>query len=505
MTSRWWLLVVLGVGVYANSLRGPFIFDDGHGITQNLSIRQFRTALTPPPNSGMGGRPVVNLTFALNYAVGGLDVRGYHAVNVAIHILAGLVLFGILRRTPGAAGIALAVAALWVVHPLLTESVVYVSQRTETLMSLFLLLTLYCAIRGWNLAAIVACGLGMGCKEVMVVAPVVVVLYDYVFGADMRARRGLYAGLAATWLMLPLLMGGVAVQAKMGEGLDYFTPWTYAKTQATVIVHYLRLAFVPYPLVIDYDDWPRAGSLLSVLPAAGVVVGLFAASAWGAWRKKWWGFLGMCFFMILAPTSSFIPLATEVAAERRLYLPLVAILVPVVVGIGSLRKYAVPVLCVIYGGLTIMRNTDYRSTESIWRATVEARPANVRALVNLAAFVGRDEAITLNQRAIAIDPTCAEAHFNLGRTLARQQRVAEALTHLERAAELSPRSSLAQYTLGVVLAQVGQLPAAEAALRRAVALEPGSVKGHHQLGTVLARQGRDAEAAVEFAEELKYK
>ncbi|MEI6084764.1 MAG: hypothetical protein WCS70_10725, partial [Verrucomicrobiota bacterium] len=249
MTSRWWLLVVLGVGVYANSLRGPFIFDDGHGITQNLSIRQFRTALTPPPNSGMGGRPVVNLTFALNYAVGGLDVRGYHAVNVAIHILAGLVLFGILRRTPGAAGIALAVAALWVVHPLLTESVVYVSQRTETLMSLFLLLTLYCAIRGWNLAAIVACGLGMGCKEVMVVAPVVVVLYDYVFGADMRARRGLYAGLAATWLMLPLLMGGVAVQAKMGEGLDYFTPWTYAKTQATVIVHYLRLAFVPYPLV----------------------------------------------------------------------------------------------------------------------------------------------------------------------------------------------------------------------------------------------------------------
>lgn len=469
MTQRWWLLVLLGVVVYANSFRGPFIFDDDHGITDNPSLRQLATALTPPPNSGMAGRPVVNLTLALNYAAGGLDVRGYHVVNLVIHILAGLVLFGILRRTPGGEGIALTAAALWLVHPLVTESVVYVSQRTESLMGLFLLLTLYCSIRGWKLAAVAACGIGMGCKEVMFVAPLLVLLYDYVFRADMRARRGLYAGLFATWLMLPLLIGGVAVRAKMGEGMDYFTPWTYLKTQATVILHYLRLSVVPYPLAIDYDDWPRASRLWPVFLLAVPV----AISAWGAWRKKWWGFLGAWFFLILGPTSSFLPMATEVAAERRMYLPVIAVVVPAVL---LLRKNCW-VLILGFGGLTFFRNADYRTAESIWRDTVNHRPGNVRALVNLATLVPPTEAIPLYERAVTLAPDNAEAHYNLGIIFAGQQRLTDALPHLQRAADLSPRSSLAHYQLAVVLANLRRFPEAKATIDRALALEPGNTKG----------------------------
>ena len=127
-------------------------------------------------------------------------MRGFHAVNLLIHLLAALVLFGVVRRTlltsslkeqfgGAASGLAMAVALIWAVHPLLTESVTYLTQRTESLMGLFFLLTLYCAIRGassghpwrWYAVAIAACALGMGAKEVMATAPIVVLLYDRCF------------------------------------------------------------------------------------------------------------------------------------------------------------------------------------------------------------------------------------------------------------------------------------------------------------------------------------
>src|SRR5690242_18285298 len=131
----------------------------------------------------------------------------------------GLVLWGVLRRAVKSDGAAFAATLIWLVHPVLTESVDYLSQRTEMLMGLFFLLTFYCFLRSfesarrsqWQLAGVVACGLGMGSKEVMAVAPVLVLAYDYVFVTgslkrSLRERGGFYAGLAGTWLMLPLLI-----------------------------------------------------------------------------------------------------------------------------------------------------------------------------------------------------------------------------------------------------------------------------------------------------------
>src|SRR5437667_9849284 len=173
---------------YSNSFSGPFIFDDLTWIPEipeNPHIRHPGT-----------GRPLVCLTLALNYALSGLEPWSYHAVNLAIHASAALVLFAIVRRTlqgprlrnrlgAHANGLAGAVAVLWAVHPLQTESVTYIIQRAESLMGLFLLLTLYCVIRGyhsprrsgWYSTAVICCALGMGSKEGVVFAPVIVLLY----------------------------------------------------------------------------------------------------------------------------------------------------------------------------------------------------------------------------------------------------------------------------------------------------------------------------------------
>lgn len=157
-------LAVLALAAYSNSFRGPFILDDRSSIVHNSSLSKVWPpwgSLTAPPAGGTRGRPVANLTFALNHWIGGLDVQGYHAVNLCVHVLAGLALFGIMSRTfksslmgpritPAARSLAFAVSALWLVHPLATESVTYLSQRTESLMGLFYLVTLYCVIRGQN-------------------------------------------------------------------------------------------------------------------------------------------------------------------------------------------------------------------------------------------------------------------------------------------------------------------------------------------------------------------
>jgi 4-amino-4-deoxy-L-arabinose transferase-like glycosyltransferase len=227
-------VIVLAVLVtYANSLTGPFIFDDINNIVYNSRIHEWwrlDTVLFPEARSAVAGRPLVNFSLAVNYAIGGLDVRGYHAWNIAVHILCALIIFGLVRRTlelpslrttfsSSSVGLAFATALVWALHPLNSEAVDYVIQRTESMMALFCLLTLYASLRAlesraalwWRTTAVTSCALGMACKESMAFAPLLVAAYDstYVFGSIKRAiasRWRLYAGLAASWLLLAALI-----------------------------------------------------------------------------------------------------------------------------------------------------------------------------------------------------------------------------------------------------------------------------------------------------------
>ncbi|HEY2905658.1 MAG TPA: hypothetical protein VGJ29_07135, partial [Vicinamibacterales bacterium] len=349
------VLVLAGALTYANSLSGPMLFDDASAILNNPQIRHlwpFVEVFNPPRDSVLAGRPIVNLSFAINYAIGGLSVGGYHLVNVTLHILSALVLFGIIRNTlrtsklrdrfaTASDGIALACALTWMVHPLLTESVDYLTQRTELMMALFYLLTLYCAIRGavasspdrWHLAAIVCCLIGMGSKESMATVPLIVMVYDRIFICDsIRAawsrRRSLYAGLTLGWLELAALITSRAHTVGFSAGVP---AWTYLLNQAQMVTQYLKLTIWPHALVLDYG-MPRPLVFTDVLPQVALIVGLFALTGLALVVRPMIGFLGAWFFITLAPASSFVPIVTEVGAERRMYLPLAAVVVLAVIG-----------------------------------------------------------------------------------------------------------------------------------------------------------------------------
>jgi tetratricopeptide (TPR) repeat protein len=534
-TALWPLacIVLAGALAYANSLTSPFIFDDLDGIRENATIRSLGTALFPPHDgSGVDSRPVVNLSLALDYAIGGLDVRVYHSTNLAIHLLAGLALYGIVRRTlarpgwldePAATHVGLISAVLWTVHPLQTESVSCMIQRTESLMGLFYLFTLYGfvraaerpAARGWQILSVGACLLGMGTKEVMVSAPLLVLLHDRTFVAGTfraawRQRRSYYLALAATWLLLAALVlssgGARGGAAGTGSGI---MPWTYALTQCEAIARYLKLSLWPAPLVLDYGTGVAAG-LGAVLPQGLLVLALVWCTGWALRARPAWGFLGAWFLVILAPSSSVLPLVTQTIAEHRMYLSLAAIVVAVVVvaqrWLGRHMLGTGVLLALLLGGLTFQRNHVYRSAVAIWQDTVDKVPANARAHSNLGlafATEGRsDEAMGQLREAIRLQPDIAYAHYNLGLALARLGRDAEAVPEFEAELKLQPSYAPAWCELGLSLYQLGQRDAAVAAYAKALQAKPVYPDALERLGIALTSLGRIAEALTRYEQAM---
>ncbi|MBN1588100.1 MAG: tetratricopeptide repeat protein, partial [Pirellulales bacterium] len=541
------VIVAATVLAYCNTLGVPFLFDDAEAISRNPTIRQLwpiGSALSPPNNGApVDGRPLVNLSFAVNYAIGGLDVRGYHAVNLAIHVLAALVLLGVVRRTlalpsmpehlaRNATVLAGSVALVWAVHPLQTESVTYVSQRAESLVSLFYLLTLYCTIRGsqsarsvaWYLAAVAVCVLGMASKEVMASTPVMVLLYDRTFlagtfTAALKRRRGLYLGLAATWgLLAALVINSAGRGATVGFGLAT-SPWNYALTQCGALVHYLRLAFWPTGLCIDHGS-AVVQSAWDVWPQAVAVVALVSLTVWSLWRRPVLGFLGTFFLAVLAPTTSVVPVVTQTVAEHRMYLPLAAVATVGVIGgylvgrklaagrqasrrpavLGVAACVLVGLIAAALGTATYLRNHDYRDRLAIWEDTVRKCPDNARAHDNLGVALrnlGRlDEAIVHFRRCLELDPDNAVVCNSLGVALMRRGETEAAIVHLQRSVELDPKNAEVHSNLGVGFAGRGEIDAAIGEFRRALELNPDYSAASRNLGTLLLRRG-EPDAAID--------
>lgn len=559
------LIVIAVAAAYCNSFPGTFVFDDFSNVIENASIRHgwpLMPVLSPPPDAGVGGRPLANLSFALNYALSGVNVASYHTFNVMLHVAAALTLFGVLRRTlsrriwsvrvrNAATLLAMLTAITWAVHPLTTAAVNYVSQRTELLMAVFYLLTLYGFIRGvetkspgWAVVSVIACALGMTSKEVMITAPLLVLLYDRTFFTGTfriawRTRRVFYVGLAGTWIVAGWLIR-TSKLAERGVGFDLGVSWAdYALTQSHAVLRYLRLALWPQSLVFDYG-WCFDRSLAAAAPYLVGSVALLVISVTAVRTRRSWGFAGCAFFLLLAPTSSFIPIIQQPVAESRMYLPLAIVIVTFTVGTFTvLRRGAlmpVATTLIALGWLTTQRHPAYESEISLWADTVAKRPDNARAHGNLSAALLRanrlPEAITAAERAVALLPSYPDAHENLGIALTRAGRAAEAVTHYqlalrtgnasanthsnfadallslgrsqeaiihyEAALRLNPRHLQAHNNLSVVLLQLGQTAAANEHARAALRIDGHFAEAHYNLGNTLAQAGDSAGAAAAF-------
>lgn len=534
------VLALATTAAYANTFSVPFLFDDLGSIPGNPTLRDLTrpgVVLSPPPHETVGGRPLLNLTFALNYAVGGTALPGYHGVNLAVHVAAALALFGVLRltlllpaipeRLRGAAvPAAFTGALLWALHPIQTSAVTYIVQRAEALAALFYLVGLYAFIRGlgaegrsrtaWQAGAVASCLLGAFVKETLATAPLTVLLYDVLFGAGSlagawRARKGVHLALLATWVVFALSVrhtggrGGTVALPGLAASLDY------AAVQCWAVVQYVRLSWWPHPLVFDYG--------LDLQPSPAAVVGggtalalLLTATVLALKRWPAAGFAGAVFFLTLAPTSSLVPVTTELVAEHRMYLPLAALVGLAVSGLYLWREPARATALGLAAGaalgvLTFERNRDYRDAVAIWTDTVTKRPHNSRALNNLGmAWHGAGDpaaAVPFFRRALEVDPTHAEAANNLGGALIDLGRASEALAPLQAAVGRRPAFAAASVNLGTALLALGRPEEAVAEFEAALRARPDFAEAEQGWGRAAAALGRPDEAIEHYEAALR--
>jgi Flp pilus assembly protein TadD len=558
----WWhacVIAVASIVTYWNGRHGPFISDDLVSISGSSQIHKLWDigVVFPERDTSFAGRPLVNISFAINYALGGLDVRGYHVVNILVHAVCALFVYTLVRRTlqlPSLAGrfgtsagrLAFASALIFAVHPLNSETVDYLSQRTESMMALFFLLTIYCAVRAvdasrravWSTLAVASSALGMACKESMATVPVILALYDrvYVFESwrdALRARWRLYAGLAATWLVLVALLS----TNPRGETSGFaaaVTPWTYLLNQTVILTQYFRLVLWPRSLAAEYG-WTLPLSLGDVWLHAVLVVALLMLV--GVALLKWprVGFAGAWVFITLAPTSSIVPIANEVGRECRMYLPMVALSALAVVGVAAAWQGAAPdrlrtsprapligmsaafVIVAVLAAETIVRNRDYRSALALYRTMVDRWPTSrTRHILASALQAEGRRAEAMEQLRLAADAV-PWARYDLGLALFEEGRLDEAVEHLQKVIDIwtsPPRSHphwqrplrvhawVSRRTIGKARALQGRWAEASEQFRLTLALAPREPETMTLLAEALVKQKLFDEAVAAYREYL---
>jgi Flp pilus assembly protein TadD len=566
---RWIIVAVIAAAIlaYLPAFSAPFVMDDVVIVGATKAAQTAGSSLlsfTPPPGSPISGRPVVALSLAANRAINSIlrvDERrdpdgvnkavSYRLFNLFFHLCTAALLFGVLRRAireetipadwrPLADSIAGMVCTLWVLHPIQSEVINYVVQRTEGLASLFYLLTMYCSLRawdseknsariGWYVAAVLAAVLGVGSKEIAISVPLAVILYDRAFRfnswSEIRnapnGRSRFYVALTAATLTAFALISAGSRGGTVGFNLGM--PWYgYFYTQCWAIAHYLMLVLWPNGFNIDYGTGLITG--LRGVPGA-LLLAAFGAVVIRAWRRLpqlgWLAFLGAWFFMLLAPSSSVLPIPTEIAAERRIYLALASVLVLMVVGVEwSRRQYVKAMttrqLWMGFGALatvltltTANRSHTYSTSELLWRDAVAQAPENPRAWDNLGMALFREGPSHYEESSVAFraamqrDSSCHFGCAHLAVVEAAQGRYAEALALLQHTLTDDPSNAPVERTMALVLMKMGKFDEAIPHLRNVATQFP--TEQHLVLlgvADLSVRRQQDAISAFSTAERL---
>ncbi len=527
------LLAVLGAALYANTLGVPWYLDDYGAIVDQPAIRDLSRAL----RRVLAPRGLGSFTFALNWWAGGVEPAGYHAVNIAVHLLAGIAAYLLLLRVfRGSAPAALAGAAIFVAHPMQTQAVTYVVQRLASLSALLSLLALLAWVKArearragarflstrhlaWYAASVLLAAAAIQTKENAVVLPAAMWLFDRAFLDEGRDRRKALAELAPFLLLsvtaavrelaLPLLRG--ATVATLVHPQQPVTPLDYFATELGVLWVYLRLLLVPVGQALDHD-LPVVRSVLSPATAAAAL-GLVALliAAWRLRRRNPRLSFGIAWFLLtLSVESSFLPL--DPIFEHRLYLPMLGFAVVVVEGLRAIRFRPAAMAAAVAivagcGALTLRRNALWKDPIAFLEDNLRRAPRQPRIHLALAiAHMERGrprEALPLLEEALRLDPRSAKPHVNLGKAFEQLGDVRRAEAHYLDAVAIQPEYAPSYGLLGELRASQGNWAAAEAAQRQALALDPSSARAHFGLALSLERQGRRSEARSEIRESLR--
>ena len=561
MAPRTWLLAIPMVGAvfaYGRALHGDFVFDDLSNVVHDPAVRSLAAStragvLLPSLLAAghSGGRGFTAWTFALNRAIGGSDPFGYHLGNLALHLLVTLLVFffarALFRRAVAAnsAGCALAVAGVFALHPLHSQAVNYITQRSEVIASAAYLGSLLILMRAstarWLgamlllLAAVVLFALGLGAKAIIVTMPatywlLVLVLPDSRPGA-LRPRLVRHLALTAPFFFLAAwkasaLLNSVEGHADAGFSVTVggLTPWTYFMTQWKVILIYIRLLFWPSGLCLHWH-YPVSTRLTgSVIAAGATLLAMVTVAAIVTWRvrrlpkaasvvSRLCAFGLFWFLLVLAPTSSFLPIA-DALFEHRTYLASVGLLVAMVTlaerGLARLPSrvavVSVAVVWICLGTALYRRNRVWESPVSLWSDVVAKRPPNLGVYATLAmAYQARGDLVSAIREyglALRASPDSPPEHRawvlgGMAAAIADAGRPLEATAVARAALDLKPGDPRALATLAAAALRAGNLDEAERSAQAVLATNPDHSQALLTLGEIRLSRG-DAAGATPY-------
>jgi Flp pilus assembly protein TadD len=513
------------VAVYANALRDGFVWDDGILIVGNPLIKspsEIPSLLTSALQLNTRYfRPVLGLTFLLDYQLFGPWPAGFHLTSILVHAAVGILFYLFAARLLGDAVAALFAALLFVVHPIHTEAVTYVSGRSDPLAALFMLAALWWFLEPRRLPlSLGAFLLALLSRET---ATGLVLLLPLVDVADARRRgeavRGTWDRRTLRYLPYVGVLAVYVVLRWLAVGQETVVPDTASLPLATRLLtmtkavwQYAGLVLVPWNLHMERSVPPASPLDPAVLGATAALA--LAAAALVRWRRSIWPLAFGCawFALALVPVANLVPLSTFMA-EHWLYVPSMGLFAAAGWGLARLgarvgRPAALAVLVVLllgYGARTVARNVDWRDERSIYEATLRLAPESARVHTNLGRVLwlsgDKERARQEFARAIELRPNhwqTADAHNHLGLIYQQEGRQQEAFAEFRRAIELYPRSSSPYVNLAVTLQALGRNDDARRALEQALVLDPRNADAHNNLGNIYFNAGDLARAREHY-------
>ena len=569
------LLLLLGFGLYLNTLQAPFIFDDHVCIVENPAIRSFKyffdfdlvRALHIPADiqNSFALRPVVYLTFALNYFLGGVNPFGFHLVNTAIHLGSSVLVYllvGVTLRLaplptertdlpPWGKVLPLLAALLFVAHPLQTQAVTYTVQRFTSLVAFFYLAGLLFYIQArliqqparrrlcYGLALLVTI-LAMKSKETAFTLPAILLLYELFFlQGTLRQRVSGLLPFFLTMTIIPATLFRLTSAASttltenaVNDSMNLVnfvgvSRWDYLQTQFGVIVDYLRLLFLPigqnfdpdYRLAQSFFEWRVAGALLFLLSLLGAALFLAFRSFREGERfgERVIAFGILWFFVTLSVESSIIPI-DDLMFEYRVYLPSFGIFLALVTAVGlAVNRSNLPwrrvvltatLVVTILAAATVARNHLYRDNIRLLEDVADKSPDKPRAhsLLGVAYLLNNrlDEAAIEFDKVLILRPNDANTMVNLGNIYFNKGDLTAAIEQYRRSLEILPGNPLAHANLGVCYLNLGRMVEAEKELLAALAINPNFRDGRSSLAHLYEILGRNDEAIAQYRKLLEF-
>jgi len=539
------LIIVLGIAVYANSVSGKFLWDDRHLIEENAHIKSasgFSKILAG--NIRMGAkrkssayRPVQILSYALDYKFWKLNPLGYHITNVALHIVTSFVVYWLALVLFRDKALSFLTAVFFVVHPIHTGAVSYISGRADMLGATFMLLAFIFYVNGHNressklphMLTLFFYSLALLSRESALVLPLLILLYHYFFRKKINSVIFMpVCGLAFLYGVLRVtLLRNLLSQIEYSSTLLQRIPGFFV-----AVTNYLRLLVAPFNMHMEYGNKEFAFADPRAILGIIIFASLLTVAVKQKEKKPVVSFSILWFFVALLPASNIFPINAYMA-EHWLYIPSIGFFMILAKGLLFLRaklgtggkRPTVPfsgisfsrndsiviitalLVTVYFSVFTIKQNTYWREPISFYEKTLEFAPDSARVYNNLAlTYRGRGEhkkALELLEKARDVDPGRSGTYNNLGLIYEDMGDEKKALSAFKKATEANPRSPAAYGNIGRIYYSRGNKAEAEKAFKKAIQNDPDYAEGYYILGNISREAGKTEDAIRYYTSAIK--